>query len=86
MNPARNIGASTLAVESRPPFERGSALFDNGIGRLLTVREVAERLACSEKTIRDWVLKRLIPTVRPMPRMVRFDEQDISRWLSERKQ
>ncbi len=67
----------------RPAFD--GPFFENGIGRLVTVTELAKYLACSEKTVRDWVWKRLIPVVRPMPRMVRFDMQEIRRWLSERK-
>ena len=60
-------------------------LFENGIGRLITVKEMAMLLACSEKTIRDWVLKGLVPVTRPRPRMVRFDLQDILKWLAEKK-
>ena len=60
-------------------------LFENGIGRLMTVREMAMLLACSEKTIRDWVFKGLIPVTRPRPRMVRFDLQDILKWLAQKK-
>jgi len=62
-----------------------SSFFDNGIGRLVTVRELATILAVSEKTVRDWVFKRRVPTVRPGPRMVRFALREIGRWLLERE-
>ena len=60
-------------------------IFENGIGRLMTVKQLALFLACSEKTVRDWVFKGLVPVVRPMPRMVRFSTKDILCWLAERK-
>ena len=75
--------ANTLSDPLNPS---GLAMvFENGIGRLLTVKELAMLLACSEKTIRDWVLKKLVPVTRPRPRMVRFDLRDIRSWLAERK-
>ena len=61
-------------------------LFDKGIGRLLTVSELAKMLQCSPGTIRNLVWKNKIPIVRPTPRMVRFDWEMIRRWLSERSQ
>jgi len=63
-----------------------STFFENQIGRLLTVSELATLLSCSEGTIRNWVWKRRIPVVRPSHGMVRFDVRDIWNWLSERKQ
>ncbi|HLG19627.1 MAG TPA: helix-turn-helix domain-containing protein [Bdellovibrionota bacterium] len=59
-------------------------LFENGIGRLLTVSDVAKLLQCSERTIRNMVSEGRIPTVRPTPRMVRFHSDVLRRWLSER--
>ena len=61
-----------------------SSFFDKGIGRLLTVSELATVLNCSAGTIRNWVYQGLIPVVRPAPRMVRFRITDIENWLSER--
>lgn len=87
-SPKNREKVSTKSLSFRPPFhyeKNRSSLFENRIGQLVTVRDLAGRLACSEKTIRDWVLKGLIPTVRPMPRMVRFDLRAIDRWLSERR-
>jgi excisionase family DNA binding protein len=86
MNRPSTYGLLPFAFEPDTPYGRGApTLFENGIGRLVTVRDLARFLSCSEKTIRDWVLKGLVPTVRPMPRMVRFDLREIDRWLSERK-
>lgn len=71
--------------DPRLPMEsRFVALFEKHIGKLLTVKELAVVLCASEKTIRDWVLKGLIPVVRPQPRMVRFNPLAIARWLAER--
>lgn len=78
----RNNANRILGQKEDSPF---STFFENGIGRLLTVKELAMLLACSEKTIRDWVLKRLVPVTRPRPRMVRFDLREIRSWLAERK-
>ncbi len=60
--------------------------FENGIYRLLTVSDVAGILKCSVGTVRNWVYRGLIPTVRPMPRMVRIDPRELWNWLSERKE
>ena len=63
-----------------------SQLFENRRKKkLLTVKEVAEYLGCSPKTIRNWVLANDIPTVRPQPGMVRFDIEATDQWLSERR-
>lgn len=61
------------------------AIFDKGIGRLMTVKDVARFLSCSERTIRLWISRRILPVVRPAPRMVRFDPREILQWLAERK-
>ncbi len=65
---------------------REGLIFEKGIGRLLTVSELAEVLQCSKGTIRNLVWQGKIPTVRPTPRMVRFSSEVIRRWLSERSQ
>ena len=71
--------------EIRPPNSR-ELFFENGIYRLLTVSDVAGILRCSAGTVRNWVYRGLIPTVRPMPRMVRVDPRELWNWLSERKE
>ena len=59
-------------------------LFENQINRLLTVGELAKVLQCSVGTIRNWVWKGEIPIVRVGRRMVRFNAEEIRKWLSER--
>lgn len=68
----------------RPTKNGRSLIFENGIGRLLTVTDVANLLQCSVGTIRNLVWKGKIPTVRPTPAMVRFHPEEIWKWLSER--
>jgi len=48
---------------------------------LLTLREVANLLRVSEKTVRRWVASRRIPCLR-LGRAIRFRVGDVSRWLS----
>lgn len=60
------------------------SFIDNRIRELLTIKDVARLLRCSEVTVRHWVQQGKIPTVRPVPRMVRFDTRTIEKWLSER--
>ncbi len=52
--------------------------------RLVTAKELAEILGVSEKTIRDWVYKGVIPFEK-FNRLVRFNPITIARWRSERK-
>lgn len=47
--------------------------------RLLTVQEVAERLALKIATIRRMILERRIATVRPSVRAVRIPESEVRR-------
>ena len=51
--------------------------------KLLTVREVAERLALKEATIRAWLLVRRIASVRVGGRAVRIPYSEVERIVSE---
>jgi len=53
--------------------------------RLLTLEEVAALLRVHEKTVRRWLRCRRIPCVRIGSR-VRFDQRDILRWITARKE
>ena len=53
-------------------------------GRLLTAREVAERLAVSSETVLVWVRKGELPAFR-LGRAIRFRETDLDAWLDERR-
>ena len=52
--------------------------------RYLDVDGVAEYLALSKHTIRDWIKKRQIPFIK-FERAVRFDLQEIDIWLKEKE-
>ena len=46
--------------------------------KLLSVRQAAEALGVSEKTIRTWIDKRLLPAVQVAPHCaIRINEEDI---------
>jgi len=51
--------------------------------RLLTVRQVAERLGLKEATIRQMISQRRIDTVRPSLRAVRIPEAAVQRILEK---
>jgi excisionase family DNA binding protein len=53
-------------------------------GELLTVREVARRLALSERTVWRWAADGLLPApLRLRPRSTRWRAADIQRYLEE---
>ena len=59
-------------------FDRGS------LAALLTVREAAELLRISERTLFTLTKDRQIPSVR-VGRGVRYVEQDLARWIEAQK-
>lgn len=55
-------------------------------GRLLTVRNVAERAQIAEQTVRLLIARGLLPVVRPGGlRAVRVTEEDFSRVVLDRR-
>ncbi|MCB9073728.1 MAG: helix-turn-helix domain-containing protein [Bdellovibrionaceae bacterium] len=50
------------------------------IENLLTVKDVAQMLGVSPKTVYEWVKLNRIPAVR-LGRALRFDKQKIAEWL-----
>jgi excisionase family DNA binding protein len=46
---------------------------------------VAELLGVPAGTVRSMISRRQLPTVRIGPRIVRFDENEIMRWLDARR-
>jgi excisionase family DNA binding protein len=46
------------------------------VEQLLTVKEAAQRLACTEAAIRKWLYQRRLPAVK-MGRLVRLRETDL---------
>ncbi len=50
---------------------------------LMDVKELAQRLRVSERTLRNWAYQRKIPVVKVGDRVL-FDPREIERWLKER--
>jgi excisionase family DNA binding protein len=57
---------------------------DQRVPQLLTVEQVAEQLSLNKQTV--WALARngQIPVVRISPRRLRFDPDDVQRWIDRR--
>ena len=53
--------------------------------RLLTKRELAERLGCSERTVERAVREEGMPAYRISGRCVRFDWTTVSTWLTRKR-
>ena len=51
--------------------------------KLLTIRDVADRLRVSERTVRRWIANGDLAVLRPgaSGRLVRIDPDDLSRFL-----
>ncbi len=52
--------------------------------QLLDVHQISERLGIKLNTVYSWVNQRKIPYVK-VGRLVRFDWQDIEKWIEDRK-
>jgi len=52
--------------------------------RLLTTREVADRLGVTPETILRWIDRRGLPVVRLTSRALRYDPDAIDAWIGER--
>jgi excisionase family DNA binding protein len=53
------------------------------MARLLTTREVAERLGVTPETVLVWVETRGLPALRLTSRAIRFDEDELEAWKAE---
>jgi len=53
-------------------------------GRLLTGREVADRLGLSTKTVLRWAQTGELPAIRLSNRAIRFREDELDEWLRAR--
>lgn len=71
------LPAEPLGLPAAPPLQPGS-------GRLLTLREVAEYLAVSERTVRRLIAAADLPCLR-IGSQIRFDPATLLRWISARK-
>jgi excisionase family DNA binding protein len=52
--------------------------------RLLTTREVADRLGVIPETVLRWIDTRGLPAIRLSSRALRYDEAELEAWLAER--
>jgi len=52
--------------------------------RLLTTRDVAERLGVSPETVLRWIESRGLPARRLTSRAIRYEEAELDAWLLER--
>ena len=51
---------------------------------LVDIKTLARILSVKQKTIYDWIHKGYIPFVK-LGRLVRFDENEIKKWLENKK-
>lgn len=49
---------------------------------ILTAEELATRLKLKPETIRIWARERRIPSIRPTPKILRFDLQKVLKAIS----
>lgn len=60
---------------------QASQFFDNQERcRFATVKEVAEKLCVSQRTVRDWVYKKIIP-FHKINGALRFNLTELDKWL-----
>ena len=52
--------------------------------QLLDITQLCEKIRVKKKTIYDWTHKGSIPYIK-LGRLLRFDPDDIDRWLKKRK-
>lgn len=55
-----------------------------GLPRLLSIGQLAERLGTTPRHVRRLVAERRVPFVK-VGRLVRFDPDDITKWLDARR-
>lgn len=53
-------------------------------GRLLTTREVADRLGVIPETVLRWIESRGLPAKRLTSRAIRYDEAELDAWIAVR--
>ena len=60
------------------PYQPSPDLFDT--------HDAARFLCTTPRNLRRWVDKGLVPVIRLSPRVLRFDPDDLRRWVASRKQ
>lgn len=76
-SPAQRARLNAALDHQTPPTARSAAPAG---GRLLTAREVGERLGLSTETVLRWVRDGKLPGLT-LGRAIRFDEDEIEVWL-----
>jgi excisionase family DNA binding protein len=59
--------------------------YDDEIGDLLTLREVAQILRVPEATLRYWIHKGTGPTTLKIGRHIRYPRAALQRWMREQR-
>jgi excisionase family DNA binding protein len=52
--------------------------------KLLTISDLSELTAVSQKTIRNWIFRREIPFIKLNKKLIRFRLLDIEKWIASR--
>jgi excisionase family DNA binding protein len=65
-------------------MESKSSCGENTINGLLTYKQAARRLGMNVNTLYAWVCQKKIPHKRLSRRLVRFDADELERWIAER--
>jgi excisionase family DNA binding protein len=79
-----NLAQDEIATSELPGTIAGEMTTDVQTQRLLTVREAAEFLSVSEKTVRRLIDARILPAFQTRPHgAIRIDERELEEWLRE---
>lgn len=54
--------------------------------RFMTIEDVARLLSVSAKTVQDWRYRGVGPPAVKVGRAVRFDAEDVERWIAARRE
>jgi excisionase family DNA binding protein len=54
------------------------------MSKLLTISELAERMNFKPRTVKGWVQKRIVPFKKMPGGDIRFDPNEIERWLDRK--
>lgn len=62
------------------------SLFENRmLEHYLSVKEVSKLFGVPEKTVRNWVYKKILSPIKLGPRLIRFKKSDIEKWVSQQQ-
>lgn len=84
----RNKSHKKTSPEAKKQADLSNPFFENPETqqkRHLSVNELAQHLRVSPRTIYGWVYRRLIPYQKIGPRLIRFDVEEIERWILQKR-